>query len=70
MSTERYGPMPESKQEQPPAPSAPGQPPPPGQMDLQAARFWAGRGPGGALRRNRPKYSITGDADYADPPRR
>jgi hypothetical protein len=55
---ERYGPLPtpESPQEPQPAPSAPGQRP---QMDLHAARFYAGRGPGGAaLRRNRPAYSL------------
>jgi hypothetical protein len=37
----------------PPAPAA--EHPPPGMMDLEAARYWAGRGP---RRRNRPPYSL------------
>jgi hypothetical protein len=45
----------------PPQPSAPeaaapeAAQPPPGQMDLDAARYWAGRGP---KRKNRPPYSL------------
>jgi hypothetical protein len=41
-----------------PAPAA--AQPPPGMMDLKAARFWAGRDPD---RKNRPAYSKMGMGD-------
>lgn len=52
-----------------PTPEAPAaeQPLPKGMMDLEAARFWAGRGP---ARKNRPAYAIMGGDDYVDPPPR
>jgi hypothetical protein len=34
------------------------QSPPPGMIDLEAARFWAGRGPHGQPRRHRPRYRL------------
>jgi len=62
---ERFGPAPTHA---PTSPAPAADPPPPRQTDLPAARFYAKRGPGGALRRNRPAYSITGDYDSVDPP--
>lgn len=45
----------ELRQPATPTPPAAGQPPK-GMMDLEAARFWAGRGP--RARRNRPPYAL------------
>jgi hypothetical protein len=63
MSDEKHlPPAPEPAPPPPAAMTAPGHPPP-GQMDLEAARYWAGRGPAGQLRRHRFPYSIMGMGD-------
>ena len=49
----------ELRQPHTPTPLAPAtEQPPKGMMDLEAARFWAGRGPGGQPRRTRPPFAL------------
>jgi hypothetical protein len=58
MSDEKTIATPEPKPAQAPPAAAPGQSPPPGMIDLEAARYWAGRGPRGQPRRFRPPYAL------------
>jgi hypothetical protein len=53
-------PIPDPKPSAATAPATPEQPPP-GMLDMDKVRYWAGRGP--HARRNRPAYSIMGNSD-------
>jgi hypothetical protein len=61
MSDDKSIPQAPTPEPTPPA-ATPGQPPP-GMLDMEKVRYWAGRGPN---RRSRPAYSITGGSDYID----